>query len=79
MKYKLEEVMTVKEAVARWDISRFTLRDRLTGRNPSQAIEIERALAEGEVKRYKGDSERYDWLVTTDIMTKWFGAEPNKK
>lgn len=77
MKYTLEEVMTVKEAVDRWGVSRFTLRDRLAGRNPSQAVEIERALKSGEVKRYKGSGERYEWLVTTDIMEKWFGAEPN--
>lgn len=76
--YQIKDVMTVKEAVDRWGVSRFTLRDRLAGRSPAQKAEIERALEDGEVKRYKGSGERYEWLLTTDIMTKWFGEEPKK-
>lgn len=76
--YEIKDVMTVKEAVDRWGVSRFTLRDRLVGRSPAQKEEIERAIEDGQVKRYKGASERYDWLLTTDLMEKWFGPEPEK-
>lgn len=76
---KIEDVMTVKEAIERWGVSRHTLRDYLAGRTAPKQAEIERALTEGEAKRYKGDGERYEWLLTTSLMIKWFGSEPLKK
>lgn len=79
MENNINEYMTVKEALDRWNLSRFTLRDTLSGRTATKQAKIEYALAKGLAKRYKGDSTRYDWILTVEIMEQWFGPEPVKK
>lgn len=78
-KHDINDIMTVKEAVDRWQISRHTLRDILAGKSPRKQAQINEALEIGEAKRYKGSTVKYEWLLTTKVMTEWFGDEPVKK
>lgn len=80
MKYKLSDVMTPTEASDRWGVNYKTLRSRLTGQTISMQQDIEQALSNGLAKRYKADGkQRYEWLLTVDLMEKWYGPEPTKK
>lgn len=76
--HDIKDVMTVKEAVDRWQVSRHTLRDILAGKSPRKQAQINEAIELGEAKRYKGSGVNYEWLLTVEAMTKWFGNEPDK-
>lgn len=80
MKYELKNVMTIAEAADRWNLSHNTLSERFKMRTKSMQDDIEKALEDGTVKRYKAVGKtRYDWFLTTDKMESWYGSEPTKK
>lgn len=72
----IHDVMTPSEASDRWGVSYDTLRSRLGGRTISMQKDIEESLEKGLVKRYKANGkQRYEWLLTVEIMEKWYGPE----
>lgn len=79
-KYSINEVMSPSEASDRWGLPYETLRSRLSGRTKSMQQDIENSLSDGLVKRYKADGKtRYEWILTKELMEKWYGPEPSKK
>lgn len=73
---KLETVMTPSEASDRWAVPYDTLRSRLGGRTISMQKDLEQSLKDGLIKRYKANGkQRYEWLLTVEIMEKWYGPE----
>lgn len=72
----LNNVMTPSEAADRWDVKLSTLKSRLQGLTKAMQENLEQALEDGLIKRYKAEGkQRYEWILTVEIMEKWYGKE----
>lgn len=73
----IDNYMSPTEAAHRWGISKRTLENRFRA---SEAHLLEPHFAAGRIKRFRApDAKQYTWIVTAELMTLWYGAEPTAK
>lgn len=70
----IRDFMTPTEAAYRWDMSIDTIKSRLKIRRRNDLDEV---LKGGLAKRFRmPGSERGEWILTKELMEKWYGPEP---
>lgn len=76
----IEDYMTPTEAAFRWGLPTSTMQERLKGRTNKMTLELQQMKEEGLIKYFKlPDAKRGEWIITSQAMEKWYGAEPEKK
>lgn len=61
----IDEILTLKEAEERWQLSAGLLRQRIRG--------YSKIFNPGEIRKSGGT-----WLITSDAMERLYGKEPNE-
>lgn len=75
---EIDNYMTINEAAHRWGIQENTLKKRIKPSTRNEE-EIQEYFKKGLLKYFqKAGAQRGEWIITSELMEKWYGPEPKK-